>query len=59
VSEKKSYEKVLHETPDERNKKYILRKRQEFEATKELKEFFYKPMEFPIDDTETDLGTKS
>lgn len=34
----------------EEKRKYILRKRQEWEENKEIKEFFYQPMEFPVND---------
>ena len=45
----KSYETAYRLEHDEK-KKYILRKRQEFETEKELRAFFYAPSEFPHDD---------
>lgn len=48
---KKDFERVLPETkPDDFKKGYLLRKRQEFESSQELKEFFYAPEEFPVNE---------
>lgn len=42
-NEKKNLNRVVQETkPEDHSKKYILRKRQEFEATREMREFFDK-----------------
>lgn len=47
---KQSANRTEFESTKEEKKAYRLRKREEFEANKELKEFLYGPNEFPLDE---------
>jgi len=54
VSDKKTLRVQLEHKPDDEKKKYILRKRQEWESSKEIREFFYAPLEFPYNEDAND-----
>jgi len=52
LNEKKTEKEQVyrHVDPTEDSKKYVLRKRQEWETNKEIREFFYEPLDFPYDE---------
>ncbi len=45
MNESRNFEKP---SPEDEKKKYILRKRREWEDNKEIREFFYTPLTFPV-----------
>ena len=49
TNNKQPFEKL---SDNEEKRKYILRKRQEWEDNKELREFFYTPLEYPVKEDE-------